>query len=92
MIRFTFADFWNVLTLRSGYNATLVILGTTSLGIASGIVGPSPYSASVLLWPTPWGTQHCQVSLPGSSSLVFGATGPEILPLLIGGACRTSGI
>ncbi|MEC7385447.1 MAG: metal ABC transporter permease, partial [Planctomycetota bacterium] len=32
-------DFWNVLTLRSSYNATLVILGTTSLGIASGIVG-----------------------------------------------------
>ena len=32
-------DFWHVLTLRSSYNATLVILGTTSLGIASGIVG-----------------------------------------------------
>ena len=32
-------DFWDVLTLRSGYNSTLVILGTTSLGIASGIVG-----------------------------------------------------
>ena len=32
-------DFWNILTLRSGYNATLVILGTASLGMASGVVG-----------------------------------------------------
>ena len=43
-------DFWHVLTLRSGYNATLVILGTTSLGIASGIVDSALLQAFSKFW------------------------------------------
>ena len=81
-------DFWNVLTLRSGYNATLVILGTTSLGIASGIVGTFAVLRKRALMADALG----HATLPGVVggflvSLIFGATGPEILPLLIGGGC-----
>ena len=81
-------DFWNVLTLRSGYNATLVILGTASLGIASGIVGTFAVLRRRALMADALG----HATLPGVVggfllSLIFGATGPEILPLLIGGGC-----
>ena len=81
-------DFWHVLTLRSSYNATLVILGTTSLGIASGIVGTFAVLRKRALMADALG----HATLPGVVggfliSLIFGATGPEILPLLIGGGC-----
>ncbi len=81
-------DFWNVLTLQSGYNATLVILGTTSLGFASGIVGTFAVLRRRALMADALG----HATLPGVVggfliSLIFGATGPEILPLLVGGAC-----
>lgn len=81
-------DFWNVLTLRSGYNATLVILGTASLGMVSGIVGTFAVLRRRALMADALG----HATLPGVVggfllSLIFGATGPEILPLLIGGAC-----
>lgn len=33
------ADAWTILTLQSGYNTTLVTLGTSILGIAAGVVG-----------------------------------------------------
>ena len=46
-------DFWHVLTLRSSYNAMLVILGTTGL-VPVGSWGLSPYSGSELSWLTPW--------------------------------------
>ena len=81
-------DFWNILTLRSGYNATLVILGTASLGMASGVVGTFAVLRRRALMADALG----HATLPGVVggfllSLIFGATGPEILPLLIGGAC-----
>ena len=81
-------DFWNILTLRSGYNATLVILGTSSLGMASGVVGTFAVLRRRALMADALG----HATLPGVVggfllSLIFGATGPEILPLLIGGAC-----
>ena len=81
-------DFWNVLTLQSGYNAILVILGTTSLGVASGIVGTFAVLRKRALMADALG----HATLPGVVggfliSLIFGATGPEILPLLIGGGC-----
>ena len=35
--------FWNALTLQLGYNATLVTIGATLLGIAAGVTGTFLY-------------------------------------------------
>ncbi len=81
-------DFWNVLTLQSGYNSTLVILGTASLGVASGVIGTFAVLRRRALMADALG----HATLPGVVggfllSLIFGANGPEIFPLLAGGAC-----
>ncbi len=81
-------DFWNVLTLQSGYNSSLVILGTASLGVASGVVGTFAVLRRRALMADALG----HATLPGVVggfllSLLFGAKGPEMLPLLFGGAC-----
>ena len=61
--------------------------GRPVLVLPVGSWGPSPYPEASL-WPTRWGTQHCRGVVGGFLiSLIFGATGPEILPLLIGGGC-----
>lgn len=80
-------SFWHVLTLQSGYNSTLVILGTATLGVASGIVGTFAVLRRRALMADALG----HATLPGIAggfliSILFGADGPELLPLLIGGA------
>ncbi len=83
----TLEQVWNTLTLRAGFNTTSVVLGTTLLGIAAGVVGVFALLRKRSL--TADALSHA--ALPGIAlafiaAALVGAEGRSVPLLLIGGA------
>lgn len=80
---------WETLTLRSGYNSTIVIVGTTLLGISAGVVGVF----ALLRKRSLMADALSHATLPGIGlafmiATVFGFEGRS-LPVLLSGAAIT---
>jgi manganese/zinc/iron transport system permease protein len=85
---FTFAEFWSALTLSAGFNATLVVIGTTVLGIASGLIG----TFAMLRKRAMMSDALAHATLPGLAlayiiAEMLGVSGKSLPILLFGAAC-----
>ncbi|HYD98377.1 MAG TPA: metal ABC transporter permease [Alphaproteobacteria bacterium] len=80
---------WAALTLRAGWNATVVLLGTAALGLAAGTVGTFAYLRRRALLSD--ALSHATLPGIGLAFLVGLALGVEgrSLPLLLAGAALT---
>lgn len=88
---FTFQEFWAALTLSAGFNATLVVIGTSVLGIASGLIG----TFAMLRKRAMMSDALAHATLPGLAlayiiAELSGVSGKSLPILLIGAA--SSGI
>lgn len=83
----TAGEVWRALTLDAGFNATMVVLGTTLLGVAAGVVG----GFALLRKRALMSDALSHATLPGVC-LAFlivaslGGEGRALMPLLIGAA------
>src|SRR5262245_34829511 len=81
------AETWAVLSLQAGYNSAMVVMGTTFLGLAAGIIGTfALLRKRALMWDA---LSHA--TLPGLAiayliALYFGVVGKSLWILLPGAA------
>lgn len=82
----SWAEAWRLLTMRGGYNSTIVILATTLLGVASGVVG----SIVLLRRRSMMSDALAHCTLPGLTTAFLVATALGVqgrsLPVLLAGA------
>lgn len=88
----TFAQTWETLTFRAGYNTNLVLVGTTLLGLAAGVIG-----VFILLRKRSLVADAlAHATLPGIALAFLLATAlgrdGRALPVLLGGAAVTGAL
>lgn len=85
----SFSELLRILTLRSGYNAAVVILGATLLGLAAGVIG----AFALLRKRALMGDALAHATLPGIAAAFLAATAlggqGRSLPVLLVGAAIT---
>jgi len=83
----TWEQVWRTLTFQAGFNASVVLLGTTLLGAAAGLIG----AFSLLRKRALMGDALAHATLPGIAlafivAALFGAAGKSLPVLLLGAA------